>query len=220
MRGVAVDGTGDVAIGMSAASAIEILASGAQTFRALPLPPIGDVSDIAFFADGSLAATMYDYPSGHPDTVALFNSTGHQSVIHDIEAVWLSPSRDGLLMGLAGVSDLMESGASARIVDPANNDLAIGVPTIELPDGRRLLPTKSGMRVAGQGYAPPGSGTAHILPPQPCAGPHGPGSSGSSGVDHMCSTRVTAWVADSFGDVWMIISTPANVVGLAKAQSL
>jgi hypothetical protein len=228
-----------VAVTMSSASAIEVLDTTTNSFTAVPLPAGQEAEDVAYFSDGTLAASLRDWttPAGLQNEVLLVTPNGSQRVVNVPEALGLSPSGPNMLVGTVTPSLLSSDGAvvaqgsSVTFAEPAGIGPAGPGAVKSLSDGRLVGVIKNGVTVLPPSTSGPSSvGSLIINFPQtlcgggPTIGPGlVPGTNTLNPVptgQTLCPVEPVATAVDGSNNIWIVPSLPAGELDYVPASAL
>ena len=136
---VSVAPSGDeVAVALSAVSAVEEFSPTNETFSELPLPTGDDANGLGFLSDGRLVAGISDYATGATTSALVSGATPSDwtsVAVPDSSAVLTSP--DGTLL-VGGSNTTILSPQLATTPLTGNSTDAI-LPSLQLPNGNRVI---------------------------------------------------------------------------------
>jgi hypothetical protein len=219
VNSIAIDGSGRIIIGMTAASSLQVFEPAGQAFTSIALPKIGEVQGIAALLNGTVAVAMQNLtePGNPDDTVVLVSPSGVISTVHTESGFVTS---NGRLFGAGQATHATFDGAGVVTAVPVNSSDTPSEriqPSMGalLPDGRMVLATSGGVAIASP------SSTEYLgLPSRACPGISVPSSAllpPATGTE--CPVSPVALAVDSAGNIWIAPNLPQDAVGLIPAGS-
>jgi len=238
IQALAASDSGDVAIAMSASSAVLVYSDSAQTFSTISLNDDAEPLDVAYAPDGVLGVATANWAQGGQTNLLQFVQADGTISTATADSLTVSPFSSGTEQGFASTGggatvDLTipaaESGNSPTTPTVSPTTLPGGPivftdPISELPDGKMLAATNTGFAVID---GPTGSSAQYQLPSISClnassAEPDPSASSAETGAPapepDTCQEHPIRSVTDLDGNVWFTSSVSSNSISEVQAS--
>lgn len=218
VNSIAVDGSGRVIIGMTAASSLEVFEPASGGFSSIGLPKIGEIQGVAALQDGTVAVAMSNEtePGDPKDAVVLVSPSGSEETIQT-DSGWVTSNGTIFASGETTFATIDASG-NVSLVSVSSSSAQRIQPNVGalLPDGRMVLATSSGIAIVSSSSTeyldfPLGSCPLVAVPPNVSPPP----STGGG----QCQVAPVAVTVDTAGNIWIAPNLPQYQVGLLPAGS-
>lgn len=216
VNAIAIEGSGRVLIGMTAASSLQIFDPATMTFGSIALPAVGEIAGIATLADGTVGVAMAketQLPS-QDDTMVLISPAGVETTIATSSS-FVSTNGDKFLSGgTTGYAAVDADGSTSAMSIAANGSRLIPNVGALTEDGRAVLATSKELAIvtgATTEYItfPSAACTNVAAPPLPSSEPN---------PDSLtCQVSPIAVAVDAAGNIWVAPNLPQDEVGLIPA---
>jgi hypothetical protein len=224
IESLSADSSGDVAIAMSAASAVMEYNSTTSSFTQLSLPSSAEPLDVVFARNGSLGVATVNWAEGGTDDLVDIFRDG---AVTPVSADSVSISARGSQFVTAGQQNMVQTvvlpatGSPTVTSEPTGGlKVLVGPKALMMPNGDILVGTTTGFGVLDKSGNVVRSLT---LPTFDCLGlsvtPQA-GSPTSSTLPPTCQGRPLTFVLDNAGNVWFTANYIPDKILKAPAGTL
>jgi hypothetical protein len=230
VQALAVSPTGQVAVGLSFSSSVEVLDPSTGAWTQIPLPGIDDEPiTVGYSASGELAAGFANLDI-HLDNGLLISPANEPAVTATVTSAWSIQAygTDDFLVGATDPQVVSPDGTAAALNTPLGLVPPIGpAEPAYLPGSQVAFPTSGGVTEFPDNAASPAAATAGAatvaLPSIPCPAnmpqPPPPNGATPSPQPTSCPQEVMLLTTDSNGNIWIVTEDQQSTVKLIAPQA-